>query len=418
MLGRTEGPGRRAQAWRVVICTVNERCRRRLGDHTGVGSPDVIVVGAGVIGASVAYHLARDGAAVTLVDPGSPRSPSASWASAGGVRSQDRDAAEWPLTVAAAARWPILEEELGADCEFRRGGHLHVAVDADLVGRLAARVAAERRAGVAVELIDGDTARELAPGLTTDAVAATWTAGDGQANPRLTTAAFIAAARRNGAALLSDTVVALTTDGDAVTGVRTASRLLSAGVVVVAAGSWSPALLDAAGTRLPIRAVSLQMLRTVAMRARLGPTVGAEQLPISIKQVPDGSHLIGGGWPGDIDVRAHTASVREDSVAGNRGAAARLLPHLADAALADRWCGLECTSDDSLPFIGDAPQRRGLYVAVGFSGHGFQIAPAVGEAVAADLLHGPARALAQLRPARATTTVAGGAAAPNAARAG
>jgi alkanesulfonate monooxygenase SsuD/methylene tetrahydromethanopterin reductase-like flavin-dependent oxidoreductase (luciferase family) len=95
---------------------------------------DVVIVGGGVIGSSIAYHMARSGARVRVYEQASPAvAPSASWASAGGVRQQGRDPREWPLTIEAARRWPSLEEELGAPTGFVRGGHLHlVEAEADV----------------------------------------------------------------------------------------------------------------------------------------------------------------------------------------------------------------------------------------------------------------------------------------------
>ncbi|MEP7105533.1 MAG: FAD-dependent oxidoreductase, partial [Chloroflexota bacterium] len=161
--------------------------------------PDFVVAGAGVIGASIAYHLARSGASVLIADPGSPLRPSASWASAGGIRRQNRDPREWALAVDAHARWPALAEELDADLDFQAGGHLHVAEDAVTLETLADRAGRETAAGLDVRVVDAAAARELAPLLARSVLGGTYTYGDGQANPRLVTRAFQAAATRLGA---------------------------------------------------------------------------------------------------------------------------------------------------------------------------------------------------------------------------
>src|SRR5690349_680309 len=92
-----------------------------------MAAAEVAIVGGGVNGSSIAYHLARAGVRVTVFDLAEPATePSASWASAGGVRQQGRDPREWPLTLEAGRRWPGLAEELGADLGFAQGGHLHI----------------------------------------------------------------------------------------------------------------------------------------------------------------------------------------------------------------------------------------------------------------------------------------------------
>ena len=130
------------------------------------GAPDyesVHVRGVGgVIGSSIAYHAAKAGARVALVEPGSPRFPSASWASAGGVRRQNRVASEWALALAARRQWPRLEAELQSDCEFRAGGHLHAALDESTLAAFSRRAASESAAGLEVQVIDARAARQIA----------------------------------------------------------------------------------------------------------------------------------------------------------------------------------------------------------------------------------------------------------------
>ena len=374
----------------------------------GSSGADIVVVGAGVIGASIAYHLAGLGAAVLVADPGTPRFPSASWASAGGVRRQNRDPREWALTIAASERWPRLEDELAADCEFRAGGHLHVAENDEDLAHLAARAAEERAGGVPVEVVDARAARELAPILGPTVVGGTFTCGDGHANPRRTTEAFLDAAIRRGAVHRTESITGFLRAPEPgggrprVVGVEFGSDRIPASQVVVAAGSWTPRLVAALGVDLPIRVEGLQMLLSDATEPVLAPTIGAERRAISFKQLPGGAFFIGGGWPADVDAAAHTCSVRDDAVRGSWQTARELVPALRVRTLADRWCGLEGRSIDSVPCIGPLPGVAGAYVAAGFSGHGFQLSPAVGAEVANALSGRPAPALAGLGADRMT----------------
>jgi sarcosine oxidase subunit beta len=161
---------------------------------------DVAIVGGGVTGSSIAYHLARAGAQVRVFEQFEPAvEPSASWASAGGVRQQGRDPREWPLTLEASHRWPGLDDELGATTGFVQGGHLHVIEHASDLPALETRVAAERAAGMDIRLVDAAELARLAPALGPRTVAAAYTPADGQAHPPSTTRAFAAAAQRYGA---------------------------------------------------------------------------------------------------------------------------------------------------------------------------------------------------------------------------
>lgn len=363
---------------------------------------DVIVIGAGVIGASIAYHLARDGARVALFDDAdAPSAPSASWASAGGVRSQRRDPREWGLTVAAAARWPSLSAELQAPTGFQQGGHLHVVEDQADLGELRARIGREREAGIEIDFVEQSELRKIAPALAPSVIAAAYTPGDGQADPRATTTAFASAAVRAGATFTRKYVESIVCDGQRVAGVTADGKRHEAATTVLAAGSWSMRLARTIGLNLSIRLRAYQMLLSMPQRPALDPTITATNRALSLKQLRAGAFMIGGGWPGDIDEATHTCKTTQESIEGNWRVAAAIVPVLAPLQPATSWCGLEGDAFDGVPLIGPIPQLPGLYVAAGFTGHGFQIAPAVGEVVAqAILTNREPDALRALSPAR------------------
>jgi sarcosine oxidase subunit beta len=365
-------------------------------------SPDVIVLGAGVIGGAIAFDLARRGAAVLLVDRAHPAAaPSASWASAGGLRSQGRHAAEHALTLRAAARWRTLGDELGADLESRFGGHLHLAETAAETETLHRRAALDAAGGIDVAVLSAPEMRERFPGLTSHAVAGLYSRADGQAHAGRTARAFAAAAARQGAMLRFSREACLVISGGAVQGLRFADgETVQAPQVVVAAGAWSAALLAACGVTLPLRARALQMLLSEVAAPGLAPTVTAVGRNLSLKQLPSGQFMVGGRWfaacsGGDFAAATPIA----DQVARQWATAVAVLPALAGLRLSQVWAGVEAQSIDGLPFIGPAA-IDGLYLATGFSNHGFQISPAVGELVADALAGLPAPLLAAFAPSR------------------
>jgi sarcosine oxidase subunit beta len=126
--------------------------------------------------------------------------------------------------------------------------------------------------------------------------------------------------------------------------------------------------------------------------------LAAEERPISLKQLPSGAFYIGGGWPAELDGK--TCRVLPDSIAGSWKTACELVPLLRTRRVVSSHCGIESESFDGVPLIGRLSHTGGLYIACGFSGHGFQLAPAVGAAVAAELSGHDAPELLNLSAAR------------------
>jgi sarcosine oxidase subunit beta len=365
---------------------------------------DILVIGAGVIGSAIAYHLALDGRRVLVAERATiAESPAASWASAGGVRRQGRDPAEAALARAAIARWPMLEHELQADLHYRQGGNLLLAENDAEATQLSGFVQGQHTMGFDdVRLLDRHELRALVPGIGDQVVAGSFSPADGQADPARTTRAFAAAAQRHGASYRTATdCTALHVRGARVVGAQTPRGIIEAETVVLAAGAWSDTLAATIGLQLPIRTRAYQMLlSTPAPPGLLAPVIGALGRTLSLKQLPDGAFLIGGGWPGDPTPDRRGFSVRQASIDGSWAEAGAILPAVAQQRLGRAWCGLEAESIDETPLIGALPGLDGLIVAVGFSGHGFAIAPAVGRAVADQIAGRPAPMLERLSPAR------------------
>ena len=330
-------------------------------------------------------------------------SPAASWASAGGVRRQGRHPAEARLAIEAIHRWKTLAEELQADLHYRSGGNLLLAESDAEAEQLATFAQRQQELGFTdVHLLNRQETHALVPGLNEQVLAGSYSPADGQADPVRTTRAFAAAAQRHGATYWNGTAaLALLAHKERVIGAQTERGKVLAQHIVLAAGAWSDQIAASIGLRLPIRALALQMiLSTPAQPHILQPVLSALSRSLSLKQLPDGAFLLGGGWPGDPTPDRRSYTLRQASVQGNWAAAWELLPIVGQQRIARTWCGLEAQSIDDIPFIGSIPGLDGLTLALGFSGHGFALAPAVGRTVADQVSGKPAPELNDLSPTR------------------
>lgn len=368
-----------------------------MSDH-----PRFVVVGAGVIGASIAYQLSLTGCEVVVVGPGtSPQPPMASWASAGGLKFQRLENEAALLTLCASRRWPRLPDELDADIGLRLWGSLDLAVTEDDLPRLRAQLLADRAHGMQVDLLSEEDFAEVGAPVSPLVPAGCFVANGGQADPRATTTAFLAASIRHGGRVLAAEVTTLIVENGRLKGAATTEGPQLADLVVVAAGHWSRGLLRGVGVELPLRPAGAHMLLSGPVRQTLYPTVSACGRLLSIKQLPSREVLIGGGWPATVDADRGNCRTRPESVSRNLSNAAAVAPWTRELEVERAWSGIDGETPDHLPLIGSVAGLPGLYLATGFSLGGFQLSPGVGEKVAAELVTGdPEVALAGLRPAR------------------
>ncbi len=363
---------------------------------------EALVIGGGVIGSSIAYHLARQGCGVLVIERQEIASePAASWASAGGIRLWEQDPPEAALARAAIERWPTLSEELEANLHYRQGGHLLLAeheAEAQHLQRLMQR---QQELGFELSLLDQQAVLRLVPGLAEQITAGLFSPASGHADPRLTTRAFANAAKRYGAIYWTGAeCLALQRDADRVIGAHTARGTVQAEHTILATGAWSRELAASVGIQLPLRISVLQaLLSAPAAPGMLAPVVSAIGRAISVKQRPDGAFVLGGGWLGDPTPDGRSYTLREESRAGNWATACALFPPLHALQCVGTWGGLQAHSFDDLPFIGSFSELPGLTLACG-SWYGFALSPAIGSAVADHLAGRPTPALNQLTPDR------------------
>ena len=344
-------------------------------------SADVVVVGGGVIGTSVAFHLAEAGVGVCLLERDQLAGGSTSRA-AGGVRAQFSD----PLNIAIGRRsieaFERFGERPGVEIDLHQVGYLFLLDRAEDVAAFEASVALQNELGVPSRFVPLEEIEVLSPLAALDGVlAATFCPIDGHASPEAVTQGYAAGVRAHGGGVVTGCAVSgVGLDGDAVVGVQTSLGRIATDTVVCAAGVWSPELAWTVGVELPVQ----PYLREVGFT---GPTA---DLPARFPLTIDFStgfyfHREGPGLlfgmadreqPAGFDAPTNPSWLEQVMEV-----AERRCPALLDMGIAGGWKGYYEITPDHNALVGEAAAPRRFLYATGFSGHGFLQGPAVGEIV-------------------------------------
>lgn len=353
-----------------------------------VGS-DVLVIGGGIHGCSTAFHLARRGAKVVLLEADFC-GRHASGVNAGGVRTLNRPLPEIPLALASREMWHGLAELLGEDVGFHASGQLKVAESEGDVALLQARIARLEAQGWRHEVwIDRYAVRSLVPAISPHVTGGIWVAQDGHALPYRTVAAFRRAAQRCGALVYEHTAAQRIEALGNRWRVTTSSGLaFEAGHVVNAAGAWSGDIARQVGEPVPVEPGGLMLAVTQRVPPFIAPVLGAASRPLSFKQFDNGTVVIGGALHCPIDFEAKHAEIDFRRLAHSARTVLELFPFLKDVPLNRAWSGLEAFTPDKLPVIGPSRVASGFTHAFGFSASGFQLGPIVGKLVSQLVIDG------------------------------
>lgn len=340
-------------------------------------SYDVIVVGGGIVGGTIALQLAQSKLGVALLDRQNP-GREASWAAAGMLSPAPDSPSAIPLVPfgrASLGLYPQFVSEIeqlsGQRVGLRRDGAIEVLFSADAERQLSTLVALHRGLGLPTEPLPIDEARKLEPALGREARAAAWMEYEASVDPRLLTNAVLAAAAAAGVEVRSDAnVTQITAEASRCSGVTTGNEKFGAGRVVLAAGAFS-AKIEGCAARLPVRPIRGQMVAVSGGAVPLRRVLRSERGYLAPREAGSPQRIIAGSTLEDAGFEKR---VTPGGLEGIFSAARELVPGLAGAEVLETWCGLRPDTPDHLPLLGPG-ELAGLTIATGHYRNGILLAP-------------------------------------------
>lgn len=355
-------------------------------------SADVVIIGGGVNGASVAFNLARLGVRRVVLLERRHLGAGASGKSGSLVRMHYTNEAESRLAWESLKVFRNFDAMVGGDCGFEAPGFVQI-VDPAHADALRANVAMQQRLGIDTRLVSREELTEISPDLRVDDVgAAAYEPGSGFADPNATTFAFAAAARRLGATIETDCeALRIVTEGGRVAGVETSRGRVAAPVVVAVPGAWAGRLLDPLGLDFGLTPYRIQVsiFRWPEGFTRRHPAVIDSTRSAWIRPEGRAGTLIGVELgAGHADPDKYDEGVDEAYVALCREALATRFPAFERSTMRGGWAGMIMMSPDGRPIIDQIPSVPGLFVMLGDSGTSFKTSPAIGRCLAEWIVKG------------------------------
>ncbi len=334
---------------------------------------DAIVIGGGVMGCAAALRLAKGGMRVLLVEAAT-LGGGASGANAGTLALQIKRVALIPYALRGLARW----RTLGARVGYRRTGGLTLAFTEAESALLAERMALKQAAGAPVTMLARDAIGKYETGLSEAVIAASWCAEDGYADSSKTGLTYRSLLEAAGVEIVENQPVRRIEERGRWT-ITTDTTRADAPRLLLAAGGWTRPLARQIGLNLNIHV----RVNTVTVTERMPPmittVIGHASGLLTLKQKPNGTVLIGGGWQGRGNPEAG-GTIDLANLVTNLQLATHAVPSLRNARMLRSWTGFEAHAPDFMPLAGEVRGRPGLFVLAAVRG-GYTIGPYIGELV-------------------------------------
>ncbi len=339
---------------------------------------DCVIIGGGIIGAAVAYYLAKGGMTNCVLLESEYLSSGATGRCGGGIRQQWSTEPNAQLAMDSVRIFKTIEEELDADIEFLQGGYLVLAYTDEDVEQFHKNFELQRRLGLDVEILQPEEiASRVVKQVNTDGVRmATYCPTDASANPFLATKAYAQAAVRLGVEIeLFTPVTRILREGNRIVGVETERGIINTPRVVNAAGSHSVPLARTVDVEIPITPYRREILVTEPLERFFDPMIISFSFGIYFRQVKHGSVIGGFAYADEAPGFNEESSI--DFLTMMSRKLSFLMPALKHVKVVRQWAGLYDVTPDAQPIIGETDGVDGFFQANGFSGHGFMIAPKV-----------------------------------------
>ncbi|MGA2413328.1 MAG: FAD-binding oxidoreductase [Candidatus Sulfotelmatobacter sp.] len=351
---------------------------------------DVVIVGGGIVGSSIAYHLTANGCRnVLVIECESAQGKGSTGKSMGGVRAQFSTRVSIQMSLYSIPFYASFEERLGLPCDYRPQGYLFCATSEKHIAYLTANYAQQVEIGLKdVRLVGGDEIRGMFPQLRgDDIVGGSFCASDGFVDPYSAMNGLMTWAAGHGAVLWKNTPVSgLTRDASGIASVKTTRGSIATRIVVNCAGAWAAGVAEWAGVDLPVE----------PLRRMLVPSEPFDEFPHTAPMIVDmsnGFHFRPEGrgfllaWNDPEETPSYKTEFDPGFVEKILTRAADRVPCFAGLPVNPQraWAGLYEMTPDHHPILGEAPGVPGFFLANGFSGHGVMHAPATGK-ILSDLI--------------------------------
>lgn len=347
----------------------------------------VAIIGGGIVGCSIAYHLAKFGENDVVVFEKDYLSSGSTGRCAGGIRQQWSSPHNVLLAMRSVSLFEKLSQETGVDIEYKQGGYLVLSYDDQEAAQFEKNVQMQRELGLDVEILTPKDVKQRYPYIDVSGVKmATFCQKDGHANPHLANFAYARAAQKLGVHIMTHTQVMAVEVLPNGFEIFTNRGKIGAKILINAAGPHSREIGNMVGVDLPTESYRHQIMVTEAVKNFFNPMAISFSGNFYMRQTKHGQFIMGQGDPDEKPGINNNVTYRFEREMAEKMCA--IFPFLSKLRIVRHWSGHYNMSPDAQPIIGESTSVPNFYYAIGFSGHGFMLAPAVGEALAQMIIYG------------------------------